>query len=116
MEAAVLTQLGLTMSSLQDAVLTIAPAQSSTVENPMGMAPGTKRMIEAAAVHATRLGSPRVGTEHLLMALADQPVPVRQLLIESGSILISCLTVFDRYPAEARVCPWPCQSPRGGDV
>jgi len=72
------------MSRMQDAVLTIAPAQSSTVENPVGLFPGTKRMIEAAAGRATRLGSQRVGTEHLLMALADQSVPVRELLIELG--------------------------------
>jgi ATP-dependent Clp protease ATP-binding subunit ClpC len=82
--ATVLTRMGLTMSSLQDAVLTIAPAQSSTVENPIGMSPGTKRVIEAAGGHATRLGSDRVGTEHLLMALADQSAPVRDLLIELG--------------------------------
>jgi hypothetical protein len=82
--ATVLTRVGVTMSSLQDAVLAIAPAQSTTVENPIGMSPGTKRMIEAAASHATRLGSQRVGTEHLLMALADQSVPVRELLIGLG--------------------------------
>jgi ATP-dependent Clp protease ATP-binding subunit ClpC len=82
--ATVLTRMGLTMSGLQDAVLTIAPAQSSTVENPIGMSPGTKRVIEAAGGHATRLGSDRVGTEHLLMALADQSAPVRDLLIELG--------------------------------
>ena len=74
----------LTMSSLQDAVLTIAPAQSSTVENPIGMPPGTKRMIEAAGGHATRLGLERVGTEHLLMALADQSAPLREPLIRLG--------------------------------
>lgn len=82
--AIVLTRMGLTSSSLQDAVLTIAPAQSSTIENPVGMFPDTKRIIEAAADHATRLASPRVGTEHLLMALIDQSVPVRELLIELG--------------------------------
>jgi pimeloyl-ACP methyl ester carboxylesterase len=82
--AAVLTRIGLTMSSLHDAVLAIAPAQSNTIELPMGIAPGAKRMIEAAAGHATRLGTQRVGTEHLLMALVDQSVPVRELLIELG--------------------------------
>lgn len=82
--ASVLTRMGVTMSSLQNAVLTVAPAQPSTVENPVGMFPGTKRMIEAAAGQATRLGAQQVGTEHLLMALADQSAPVRELLIELG--------------------------------
>jgi hypothetical protein len=79
-----LTRMGLTVSRLEDAVLAIAPAQSSTVESPVGIAPGTKRMIEAAGGHATRLGSQRVGTEHLLIALAGESVPVRELLIELG--------------------------------
>jgi ATP-dependent Clp protease ATP-binding subunit ClpA len=82
--AIVLIRMGLTSSSLQDAVLTLAPAQSSTIENPVDMSPDTKRMIEVAADHATRLASPRVGTEHLLMALADQSVSVRELLSELG--------------------------------
>jgi ATP-dependent Clp protease ATP-binding subunit ClpC len=79
-----LTRMGLTVSRLEDAVLAIAPAQSSTVESPVGIAPGTKKMIEAAGGHVTRLGSQRVGTEHLLIALAGESVPVRELLIELG--------------------------------
>jgi hypothetical protein len=41
-------------------------------------------MIEAVGGHATRLGSDRVGTEHLLMTLADQSAPMRELLIRLG--------------------------------
>jgi hypothetical protein len=40
-------------------------------------------MIEGAAV-TTRLGLERVGTEHLVMALADQSAPVRESLIRLG--------------------------------
>jgi hypothetical protein len=82
--ATVLAGKGLTLSSLQDGVLRITPAQASSTENPIGMSPGTKRLIEVAADQARRLGSPRVGTEHLLMVLADQSHSVRELLTEMG--------------------------------
>jgi ATP-dependent Clp protease ATP-binding subunit ClpC len=82
--ATALTGMGLTMSSLREAILAITPTQPSAVENPIGMSPDTKRIIEVAARHASRLGSSRVGTEHLLLALADQSAPVRELLTQFG--------------------------------
>jgi ATP-dependent Clp protease ATP-binding subunit ClpA len=78
--AEVLNRLGLTESRLRDAVLAMAPSQGIALEGPMGIDPDTKRLLGAAAAYAARHGSRKTGTEHLLVALAGESVPIRRLL------------------------------------
>lgn len=81
---AALAQLGITDSSVRAAIERIIGRGRSGQAGALGITPRTKRVFEAAIKEARRFGSRRscASTEHVLLALADNPGVARDILVE----------------------------------
>lgn len=82
--ARILTDLGATADAARRAVVVGAPEGALAVEGPMSIDPTTKQHIDMARKKATDLGHNYIGTEHLLLALAEESSPVRSILASLG--------------------------------
>jgi ClpA/ClpB-like protein len=84
LSGATLAQLGMTESTVREAIERIIGRGRSGQDGALGITPRTKRVFEATVKEARRLGSRRscASTEHLLLALATNPGVARDVLAE----------------------------------
>jgi ATP-dependent Clp protease ATP-binding subunit ClpC len=86
--ARVLAGRGVTFEKTRDMVVNSVGVGSPSMVSPSDMTPRTKRIIEACAYESANMGHSYIGTEHLLLAIADEPDCFAYKLIaaQSGSM------------------------------
>ena len=78
-----LTARGVEIGRFRHAVEELSGSGAESHVSPSDMTPRVRRIIQDSAVEATRAGQSYVGTEHLLLALLDEPDCVAIHLLES---------------------------------
>ena len=84
--AKLMTARGMDMEKYRAAVVELSGAGAQSRVSPADMTPRVRRIIQDSAVEAGRAGQSYVGTEHLLLALLDQPDCVAVRLLEAVSV------------------------------
>lgn len=79
----VLTELGLTLDKVRQAVEILIGRGDRMVAGEVGLTPRAKKIIELAIDEARRQESPTVGTEHLLLGLIREGEGIAAGIIES---------------------------------
>ncbi len=77
---------GVEINKYRAAVAELSGAGAQSRVSPADMTPRVRKIIQDSAVEAGRAGQSYVGTEHLLLALLDEPDCVAVRLLESVSV------------------------------
>jgi hypothetical protein len=67
----VLIELGVREGRLRELINELAPLETRAADEPISLSPDTQRALEAGFKEAQRLGHHYIGTEHLLLGLAN---------------------------------------------
>lgn len=98
-----LTNRGVTLEKTRELVSEIAGTGEPSDVGPGDMTPRTKRLIEIAARESMRLGQNYIGTEHILLAMLNEPdcVGIKLLSLQNvtTSDIAEDLTAFFRESA-----------------
>jgi hypothetical protein len=105
-----LTSLGLSLVEARARVVASSDEFSSPSPDPIPFAADAKGLLELAPREALRLGHRNIGTEHLVLALTNQPrsAAVRlleQLDVECGQLRARVLELLARPPAQRAAMP-----------
>jgi ATP-dependent Clp protease ATP-binding subunit ClpC len=84
--AKLMTARGVDTEKFRSAVVELSGAGERSRVSPSDMTPRVRRIIQESAAEAGRAGQSYVGTEHLLLALLDQPDCVAVRLLESVAV------------------------------
>ncbi len=84
--AKLMTARGVDTEKFRSAVVELSGAGARSRVSPSDMTPRVRRIIQDSAIEAGRAGQSYVGTEHLLLALLDQPDCVAVRLLESVAV------------------------------
>ncbi len=80
-----LTLRGVTYKQVEERVLLVSPKVDSDVSSPRDYTPMSKKIITGSYNEATKLGTDLIGTEHVLLALLNEPTAIAvKILIELG--------------------------------
>ena len=84
--AKLMTARGLDREKYRAAIVELSGAGARSRVSPSDMTPRVRRIIQNSAVEAGRAGQSYVGTEHLLLALLDQPDCVAVRLLDAAAV------------------------------
>ena len=84
--AKLMTARGVDTEKFRSAVVELSGEGARSRVSPSDMTPRVRRIIQDSAIEAGRAGQSYVGTEHLLLALLDQPDCVAVRLLESVAV------------------------------
>ncbi|MBQ7381371.1 MAG: ATP-dependent Clp protease ATP-binding subunit [Clostridia bacterium] len=87
--AGILEARGADFERLKDSIVKFAGVGTTSDISAANMTPRTKRIVEASAHEATRLGQSYIGTEHLLLALISERDCVGVKLLEECGVSLS---------------------------